>query len=64
MQTYIAYEHTGLQQELYKILDKDLVEIIEQEDVDGLIKLPFVWKHIDYAICVLVATGKWNFLNH
>lgn len=43
-------------------LDKDIVAIIEQEDVNGLIKLPFIGKHIAYAIYELVATGKWNFL--
>ncbi len=43
-------------------LDRDIIEIIEKEDVDGLIKLPFVGKHIAYAIYELVATGKWNFL--
>ena len=43
-------------------LDRDLVEIIEQDDVDGLVKLPFVGKNIAYAVYEIVATGKWNFL--
>jgi putative hydrolase len=44
-------------------LEKDLVEIIEQDDIDGLVKLPHVGKNIAYAIYELVATGKWNFLD-
>ena len=43
-------------------LDKDIVDVIEKDDVDGLIKLPYIGKNIAYAIYELVATGKWNFL--
>ncbi|MFK7815197.1 MAG: helix-hairpin-helix domain-containing protein [Gammaproteobacteria bacterium] len=43
-------------------LQIDLVEIIEQDDLNGLIKLPFVGKNIAYAVYEMVATGKWDFL--
>lgn len=43
-------------------LDLDLVEIIEHEGVNGLIKLPYIGKSIAFAIYEMVATGKWNLL--
>lgn len=43
-------------------LDTDIVDLIEKEDVNGLIKLPYVGKNIAYAIYELVATGRWRFL--
>ena len=43
-------------------LDTDIVELIEKDDVNGLINLPFVGKNIAYAIYELVATGTWKFL--
>ncbi len=43
-------------------LDLDLVEIIEHEGVNGLIRLPYIGKSIAYAIYEMVATGKWNLL--
>jgi len=43
-------------------LDKDIEEILANEEVNGLIKLPHIGKSIAYAIYELVATGKWKFL--
>lgn len=43
-------------------LNRDLVEIIEDDGVNGLIKLPYIGKSIAYAIYEMVATGRWKFL--
>ena len=43
-------------------LDKNVVDIINKEDVNGLIKLPYIGKNIAYAIYEYFVTGKWDFL--
>ena len=43
-------------------LNRDLVEIIEEDGVDALVKLPYIGKSIAYAIYEMVATGRWKLL--
>ncbi len=43
-------------------LNIDLVDIIEREGVNGLIKLPYIGKSIAYTIYELVLTGRWKLL--
>ena len=43
-------------------LDRNVVDIINKEDVNGLIKLPYIGKNIAYAIYEFIITGKWEFL--
>ena len=43
-------------------LDRDIVEIIEHDGVNELIKLPYIGKSIAYAVYEMVATGRWKLL--